>query len=106
MENCELHDAEELQPWWAADLDLIQRGGGVPSLEYPEDYVQPQACTLLMGDLSAVFAAQLAHLNNLASHGVGEGAGCLDSDVGFPRGPVLSAELDKGRLLEEVLSLH
>jgi hypothetical protein len=63
--------SDDLQPWWAADLDSIQRG--VPSSDCSADHLQPQACTLLMGGLNDVLAAQLANLNNLAGHGVGEG---------------------------------
>lgn len=74
---------------------------GVPGVSSPPGFVQPQACTLVMGDLNAVWAAQEAHLSVLDTVGLNQIGGNV-GDSRFPRGPVSQQVWGFGQL-EELL---
>ena len=63
LENTDFDDTLVDELWWDPDLESISKGAA--SVEAPAHFVQPQARTLVMGDLNAVLAAQVAHMNVL-----------------------------------------
>ena len=86
LDDTTLDDASDFESRWGADLDAIRAGVAGP--EFPPGFLQPLARTLLMGDLNAVLAAQVAHFNLLERAGVTAGAGDLGASGSFPRGAV------------------
>jgi hypothetical protein len=76
--------SEVFDEWWLPDLDSI--GSGAVPVNCPQAFYQPEAHTLLMGDLNPVVASQLAHERCLDLHDVAPLAGNLGHDVWFPRG--------------------
>ena len=73
LEDLEFDEAKDFHHWWEADLEAVKTGRLCPVA--PGTFLQPLARTLLMGDLNAVLAAQVAHCNLLSSSGVVAGAG-------------------------------
>ena len=74
LDNCDTREARDFDDWLSADLGAIaSRSEPVPAP--PCGSSHPVATTLVVGDLNAVIASQIANENNLERQGVTKGAG-------------------------------